>query len=123
MGDGVRDGLVGVTVSVVVEVGEGVTVALAVGVDEEGMLVGVAEAGSVGVFVAGITTGGVGEAIQVKAISRIIPRIIKMAYLRSMDDRLAGFSGGTTTGGSPVNPKADNRLSKFSGYSPSEKLT
>ena len=56
MGDGVRDGLVGVMVSVTVEVGEGVIVALAVGVDEEGTLVGVAEAGSVGVFVGEMTT-------------------------------------------------------------------
>jgi len=80
--DGVRDGLAGVAVSVgvifSVGVGEGVLLAVGVNVDVEEISVGVTE----GVMIVGVT--GLGRKVSASMISRIIPIIMGMMYLRSV---------------------------------------
>ena len=82
--DAVGDGLVGVIVSVWVDVGDEVTVA------GSGVLVvvDVAVAGIVGVPVE-TTGGGVEKEFQTKMSKRMIPRMIGIANLRNADESIA----------------------------------
>ena len=110
---------VGVEAAVTVPVGRSVCVADAVEtctVADTGTCVAVGVVGG----------GGVGLKIKIDASASriIIPMMIGTAYLRSAGGRNEnGSAGGATTGGSPVNPRADSRLLKLSTYSPDVKLT
>ena len=119
VGAAVNVGFVGVGDSVLVEVGDAVTVA--VNVAGLGVLVVVADGGIEGVIV-GVTTG-LGRIVKTTANNRMIPRITGMTNLRiPCGMNKVDFLNGATSGGSPLYPRAPRRFLKFSSYSPNEKF-
>lgn len=117
VGDAVRVGFVGVRDGVV-DVGESVPVALAVGVKGSSVGVHVAEwAGS------GVGGGVSGPGLKIKASRMIIPMNAGIAYRDQVGRDNFVFLNGVTVGGSPVYPNALRMLLKLCSYSPTAKFT